>query len=126
MKNIWVQLAEERNRSKKANDWLADVINKEDDEDLAYALYAIIECVFDIFRYEMKVQPRFDEEDVKQECILKMLRAIDIGIVFPPGIDDYFTYMFYTVKNKLFRLSGLDTGFAMSKKTYDKGNHVKP
>jgi hypothetical protein len=118
MKNIWLELAEERNCGKKVSDWLAIVINKEGEE-LAYALYTIIDCVFDIFRHEIKF-PLFDEDDAKQECVLEMLRVIDRGIIFQPGMDDHFAYMFYIVKNKLFRLSNLDTGFVLGKKTYDK------
>jgi len=77
MKNIWIQLSHKKNPKHNVDKWLDSILN--DNGELAYALYNIIDIVCDYYGIATGgATLLIDKDDAVQECVLAILKYLDV------------------------------------------------
>jgi len=76
MKNVWIELSNKKNPKNHVNKWLESVLG--DSNDLAYALYNIVDLICDYYGVANGgTTLLIDRDDAVQECVLSMLKYLD-------------------------------------------------
>ena len=105
MKNIWIELAQEKNHISQVNIWLEEAVNS---DELPYALYGLFNCIYSYYGSDIVL--KVDEDDATQDCVVEMLDFLEDDDP-ESRIFDLFTSLFVLVRGKLARLSvGFNTG----------------
>jgi len=77
MKNVWIELSHKKNPKHHVSKWLESSLD--DNNELAYALYNIIETVYTFYGIGVGgATLLIDKDDAVQECVLAMLKYLDV------------------------------------------------
>lgn len=117
MKNVWVQLSQKRNPKNHINAWLESVIASADADELAYALYSIVNVTCKFYGItDGTVTLLADKDDVVQECVLVMLKFLDNDDPKTRVISIFAALLCIAVKE----LNDFSIGFTVQDNDYDK------